>query len=61
MKPGLLIATIFIRVPDFYYQLCCREELFGFDMIPAMQLGVAIYGEIAEVECPPPAPLSDST
>lgn len=43
MKAGLLIATLFVRLPDFYYQLCCHPELFGIDMIPVMQLSMGIY------------------
>lgn len=46
MKPGLLIATIFIRVPDFYHQLCCQPEVFGTDMISVMQLGMLIYRDV---------------
>ena len=61
MKPGLLIATIFIRVPDFYHQLCCYPELFAFDMFPAMQLGMTIYREVYDEDYLPAESLSDST
>ena len=61
MKPGLIISIIFIRAPDLYYQLSCREELFDFDMIEAVRLGMTIYRERYDDDYLPPKSLSDST